>query len=626
MSSAASSLTAELAQILHQPFSLAEREPVPGFTIDSDTSRDLDDAIWLEPTAKGATISVHIADVTAVIPPNSQLERQALAKVETRYLARGNHPMFPRQLAEDKLSLLENQLRPTVTVRVTVDESANLQDVQLRSTYLTSLKQFSYGGADSTLGQPESPFFQLLRYCQLWAEKLAWKRRSLGAIGQTTIGGVSLDEEGRLTALNRYHSQQIIQEFMVLANTAVAQLAEQHQLPLLYRNQTASAIAPAQRELIETLMSLGVPELMRQKLQSWLKPASYSPAALGHFALALPAYTHFTSPIRRFADCVNHRLLKAAFLEEQPSPYTREQLQAIGEQINQYRQEVLSKKEEYFRSQRQKQAVQTIRDSGKLSALSRRDFSQVLKDTCRLGKLDQLLPEALARLEQGQLNPRDLYYLVWGQEAEIQNRELLQQTLLDYLEQKPALATQIIQIAGQMSNNPLEYREQATESGKFAFWTLLEGQASSSPAMASNKQAAKHLSNRQWLADKLAGTLIEAAQLAEYQVLAAEMAATAEETAEAEEPEPLDLSPLPPAAIESPVPYLHDCLQQRKKKQPTYQYSPTGSGWKCLCQVTWSDEISVAKEGVGNNKKEAKNQATLAAIAALNWELFSELK
>ncbi|EAZ88295.1 ribonuclease catalytic domain-containing protein [Crocosphaera chwakensis] len=485
----------EIEELLDNNISLSNREAVLGFTIDGETSKDLDDALWIEPNQSGAVVSVHISDVSAIIQPGSSLEANALSQVETRYLATKNKPMFPHELSEDKLSLLEDKLRLTVTIRITLDESANIKNTSLHLTHLTSLNRFSYSTADATLHDPSSPFFQMLRYCELWSQKLAWKRKDVGAIGLSRVGGVNLDEEGRILTSPLYHSQQIIQEFMILANTAVASLAEKHRLPMLYRNHTASAIAPKSKELIETLTTLGLPELVRQKLQSWLNPATYSPAVIGHFALALPAYTHFTSPIRRVADYVNHRILKAVFIEGKESPYTLEELQAIANHINSKRTQVKELRDEHFREKRLNQTVNILRDKDKIENLSDKEFSQIVKDSLRVSKLDKIVPEAISRIEQGNIKPVDLYYLIFGDYNNLDNKELLKNSILDYLEEKQVEATQIIQIAGTTNQTTVEYIEKTTASGKFAFWSVLEGETTATPGIASNKQAAKHQAN-----------------------------------------------------------------------------------------------------------------------------------
>ncbi len=602
-----------------------------GFTIDGETSKDLDDALWLEPNQSGAVVSVHISDVSAIIQPGSTLEANALSQVETRYLATKNKPMFPHELSEDKLSLLEAQLRLTVTIRMTLDESANLKKTSLHLTHLTSLKQFSYSTADATLNDPSSPFFQMLRYCELWSQKLAWKRQDVGAIGLTSVGGLNLDEEGRIVTSKLYHSQQIIQEFMILANTAVASLAEQRQLPLLYRNHTASAVAPKSKELIETLTTLGLPELVRQKLQSWLNPATYSPAVIGHFALSLSAYTHFTSPIRRVADYVNHRILKAVFIEGKESPYTVEELEAIAEYINRQRNQVKEQREEHYREKRLNQTVTILRNKGKLENLSDKEFSQIVKDSLKVSKLDKIVPEAISRIKEGTIKPVDLYYLIFGEYNKPENQGLLKEAVLDYLEEKQEQATQIIQIAGTTNQTTLEYLEKLTESGKCAFWSVLEGETTATPGIANNKQAAKHHANYLLLEGVLAQSLVPPQFIDESCLQDVNCSPnvtqtlTIDESIPEREREEIELSEVPEAARESPISYLHETLQQLKMKRPDYFYHSVGNEWLCRCQVEWLDEALIETEAIDGSTKEAKTKASLKAIAHLEKFVVEEL-
>ncbi|MGK7886856.1 MAG: ribonuclease catalytic domain-containing protein [Crocosphaera sp.] len=608
----------EINKLLQEPLNIDDRQQVLGFTIDSETSKDLDDALWIEPNQSGVVISVHIADVTALVPRNSQLEQQAFSRVETRYLATGNNPMFPRQLSEDKLSLLEDKPRWTITIRISLDEAANIKKTQLLSTHLNSIKRFSYISADKTLHDPSQPLFQVLRYCELWAQKLAWKRQKRGGFGQSTIAGVTLDEEGRLIETPLYHSQQIIQEFMVLANTAVASLAEEHRLPILYRNHTASAIAPESQLLMETLTTLGLPELVRQKLQSWLNPATYSPAVIGHFALSVGAYTHFTSPIRRFADYINHRILKRVFIEQKESPYTVEELQAIAKHINDKRQQVKEKRNEHFREQRLAKTVTILNKQETIPTLSDKEFSQILKESIKFSKLDKLVTEAQQRLENRTLKPSDLYYLVFGEYENPDNKTLIKNQLLNYLKEQPILATQILQIAATIGQTTVDYVDKKTSSGKFAFWTVFEKKTTSQPSIASNKQTAKHQSNLHWLQGKLEDKLHDVTEIDQTALddqIKEDTPVSVTTTVVSEEP--LDLSMVPSEAINNPIAYLHTILQRSKLKNPVYLYNKIDDQWRCCCQVQWLDEMLIETEALGQNKKEGKTQASLKAIIEL---------
>ncbi|WP_013325697.1 RNB domain-containing ribonuclease [Gloeothece verrucosa] len=235
--------------------SVSKREQVLGFTIDSETSLDLDDAIWIEPIRNGAIIWVHITDVTSMVPFGGAIEKAAIERVETHYLPRKVDPMLPSDLATNKLSLLENKLRPTVTIKVTLDSNAKIVNTEVSLTQLTSLKKFSYTEAEAILNEPSNPFYCQIRYCEMWAQKLYWRRTNIGAIGGTSISGLFLDEEGRPCELRQYKSQQLIQEFMILANTAIANAAAQKQrvlelpLPGLDETNTDEPFFPSTQEL-----------------------------------------------------------------------------------------------------------------------------------------------------------------------------------------------------------------------------------------------------------------------------------------------------------------------------------------------------------------------------------------
>jgi ribonuclease R len=162
---------------------LWQRPQVQGITIDGPTSLDLDDAIWIEPTSTGAILSVHIADVVELVTPGSVLDEVAIARTQTRYFGKGNDPMLPRALSEDKLSLLEHQARPTLTVRVTLDQNAQIQKTELFESWLRSSKRFNYRDAEAAITDSESPFHERLSHAQQWAERLYHQRLEQGAIG-----------------------------------------------------------------------------------------------------------------------------------------------------------------------------------------------------------------------------------------------------------------------------------------------------------------------------------------------------------------------------------------------------------------------------------------------------------
>jgi ribonuclease R len=228
-----------LAKALALQEHLWQRPQVQGVTIDGPDSRDLDDAIWIEPTATGAILSVHIADVAELVTPGSVLDKVAIARTQTRYFGKGNDPMLPRALSEDKLSLVEGQARPTLTVRVTLNAAAQIGQTEIFESWFVSARRFSYAQADHACQTSSAKFHSLLKCCKEWTERLSNERQVSGAIGGFfSQSGYLLDESGNLilTEGPQYHSQTIIQEFMILANRAVAQWLAERDILALYQN------------------------------------------------------------------------------------------------------------------------------------------------------------------------------------------------------------------------------------------------------------------------------------------------------------------------------------------------------------------------------------------------------
>ena len=121
----------EEAETITLPASINQRPQVPGITIDGAHTRDLDDAIWIEEKEHLTTLSVHIADVAELVQPGSLIDQEARSRIQTLYFRHNNTPMLPRCLSENKLSLLEHQLRPTITLEITLNQSAEIQNVEV---------------------------------------------------------------------------------------------------------------------------------------------------------------------------------------------------------------------------------------------------------------------------------------------------------------------------------------------------------------------------------------------------------------------------------------------------------------------------------------------------------------
>ena len=601
------------------PESLWQRPQVQGITIDSPTSRDLDDAIWIESAPTGAIASIHIADVSEIVTLGTALDKVALARTQTRYFGQRNDPMLPHSLSEDKLSLLEGRQRPTLTIQVSLNDKAEIQTTELFESWLISSKRFSYEQADLTCQKQTMPFHEQLNRCQAWAERLNQERQSKGAIGGLfSQSGFLLDENGNVIIPNGklFHSQMIIQEFMILANRAVAHWFAERDVLALYRNHTPRAIAPEREEMMQALLTTGSIELIRQKLQNWLNKAEYNPSLIGHFALNLTAYCHFTSPIRRLADLINHRIIKT-ILHGKPHPYRRFEL----EQLCKYIATITLENENTartFHKARKKQKYQTqLQNAEALQALSDKEFGNVLKHAAREDNFEPIRDAAIVRLEQGQLSIQDLYLLlIRSGDPTFQHR------ILEMLQAQPQTATSILAIAinQEQTWDNLDYVE-GNDTSPFITWTevLIDGQVKTTvyPAENGRKQRSRHLACLNWLEAFVSGELVPPEQRLTPEPPAVEESETqSTEISEESAPalHPILLNPL--QDDQNFVGLLQELCQTLGWDLPDYQFTGENADFICACTLVvqgqhFNGQAAAAK------KKQAKHWAAKDTLVRL---------
>jgi ribonuclease R len=316
----------------------AGREDLRGkfiVTIDPDDARDFDDAIDVERMPGGGwRLGVHIADVSAYVKPGSALDREAYKRGNSVYLPDRVIPMLPERLSNGVCSLNPDVNRLTHSVFLEFTKDGRTKSGRFGRTVIRSARRLTYREAYAILKAP--PNDQL-------GERLhvAWELASLLRKNRFRDGSldldfpevkVRLDEEGkpiRLERIENDESHQLVEEFMLAANEAVAGELKNRMIPTVYRvheDPDPQRLAEYRelilsygykvgdvthrKELQRLLASLtGKPEEQALKigLLKSLKRARYAPQPLGHYGLAKNNYTHFTSPIRRYADLVVHR-------------------------------------------------------------------------------------------------------------------------------------------------------------------------------------------------------------------------------------------------------------------------------------------------------------------------------
>ncbi|MDL2293417.1 ribonuclease R [Ruminococcaceae bacterium OttesenSCG-928-D13] len=318
----------------------------PIFTIDSESTKDIDDAISAFRTDDGYKLRIHIADVSHYVRPKTVLDEEALARGTSIYYADSVIPMLPRALSNGACSLNPEEDRLAFSCLMDLDHNGRLADYRFEKSVIRSRVKGVYteinalfaGDETPELREKYAPVADALPVIQELYHKLAALRDARGSMEiESSEPKLVLDEEGRCIGVekrDRGEAERMIEEFMLMANTAAAHLARRRGLPFIYRVHDkpsaekvtnlrnvldASGVEyhfereiPTQTELSSLLektrgTSLEVP--VHGAVLRSLAKALYEPVPKGHYGLALEDYAHFTSPIRRYPDLAIHRIL-----------------------------------------------------------------------------------------------------------------------------------------------------------------------------------------------------------------------------------------------------------------------------------------------------------------------------
>ncbi|MSR41649.1 MAG: VacB/RNase II family 3'-5' exoribonuclease [Phycisphaerales bacterium] len=323
------------------------------FTIDPPDAKDYDDAISISHNSAAATwtLGVHIADVAFFVEPGSPLDVEAQARATSVYLPRVVIPMLPEQLSNGVCSLQERVERFTLSVFIDFDDRGRPSSHRLRRSVIKSVKRLTYLEAQALIdgkvdearahAKTEPIYVEQLTESLLLADQLAKllrKRRQKDGLIHLDLPEVELvfDDAGNVIDAVKEDdafTHTLIEMFMVEANEALARTFADLHVPLLRRIHPEPGFADIEElRIYARLAQWRLPdEPAREDLQSLLEAAksspaaraihfavlrtmskaTYSPALVGHYALASEHYAHFTSPIRRYPDLLVHRVVHA---------------------------------------------------------------------------------------------------------------------------------------------------------------------------------------------------------------------------------------------------------------------------------------------------------------------------
>ncbi|MGI8482551.1 MAG: ribonuclease R [Chthoniobacterales bacterium] len=306
-------------------------------TIDPDDARDFDDAINVERLPEGGwQLGVHIADVASYVKPGGALDREALKRGNSVYLPDRVIPMLPERLSNGVCSLKPDVDRLAHSVFIEFARDGRPKSHRFAKTVIRSARRLTYREAYAIIqGRPNDQLSERVHIAWELAALLRRKRFQHGSLDlDFPEVKVRLDPEGKPMELERIEndeSHQLVEEFMLAANEAVARELKNRLMPAIYRvheNPEPDKLAEYRelilsygykvgdvtnrqelQRLLASLRGKAEEQALKIGLLKSLKRARYSPQPLGHYGLAKNNYTHFTSPIRRYADLVVHRAL-----------------------------------------------------------------------------------------------------------------------------------------------------------------------------------------------------------------------------------------------------------------------------------------------------------------------------
>jgi ribonuclease R len=347
------------------PGEIAQRTDLRGLpivTIDGETARDFDDAVYVRRQGTGYELYVSIADVAAYVAAGSPLDEEAYARATSVYFPDRAIPMLPEALSNGICSLKPDEDRLTKTACIEFNARGEVTRSRFFNSVIRSQARMTYTNVRRILVDGDAEVLQ--RYGDLVEEFRLMEELALLVFAQRKARGnldfdlpeaeIILDLQGapeNIVRAERNIAHRIIEEFMIAANEAVARRLTELNLPLLYRvhegpdPDALEALGPfllslgyrlpAKKDKIAPLeiqkligAARGKPEerVLNRVLLRSMKQAVYQPENIGHFGLASACYTHFTSPIRRYPDLIVHRMLDKALNEQKLKPNEREDL------------------------------------------------------------------------------------------------------------------------------------------------------------------------------------------------------------------------------------------------------------------------------------------------------------
>ena len=552
----------------------SNRSEVVGITIDNADTVDRDDGVWLIEKANGnLELQISIADVSALIPKGSPLDHEAIKRVATLYHTSPVTPMLPCYISTNLASLEESKKRLALTIFIEIDQNGCIISSEIKETIFTNLRAFSYEQVENILNNPsDNREDKLLVEMHKLAKILSINRGGKSGI-LTEFGYV--DEDGNLIKDN-VNTHQLIAEFMILTNTLVAEKLHRYNYEALFRTQDVG---------IKDL-KLAI-KLMGHKLVT----ATYSPVCQVHVGLGLPSYCHFTSPIRRLPDLINHRIIKV-LIKGQSSPYTHEKLRGFANGINKFNEQNKLAREHYLKRKKELENKKKFRSLNhiQLHSLSIKEFSELIDYAIENSLVTKILSEVENRINE--LQPKDFYRLWFI--AKINN----------FFEHQNINAVSVLLIKSQLDGCSVEYKSEYCQLRKKIFvFCYVDGLTTMEAAEDDKKAKAKQKSALSWIQAYLNNQLTNAPNpiptLELDKLINLQLSGNTKKNAQ---------------ELDNQINWIaiiNDYCQVNRLPYPIYSFSDIEGYFLCEISLELPEETLNAKN-YGRRKKEAKRNAAEA--------------
>ncbi|WP_444911179.1 VacB/RNase II family 3'-5' exoribonuclease [Microbulbifer sp. PAAF003] len=340
-------------------------------TIDAETTRDMDDALAVSSRDGGWTLHIAIADPSSLIDENSPLDKEAFNRAHSQYLPGETLPMLPRNLCENLFSLVPGELRPALVIHIDIDNDGTIGNSRYEFAAIRSLHKLSYEqvsrfieGDDSAVPQEQQD--SLRNLAAIYEARAAYRASHSLAMEDRPDYEIRLNDQRKIERIEKQErniAQRMIEEAMLATNISMGgKLAEIEQgcfsVHLGFREERMGEVRSLLKELLPEHAEADLGQLehylalvkhlenheepqmnnLLAVLKRMLRPGQLDNKVGAHLGLGLEAYATVTSPIRKYNDLHNHRVLRAAAQGEKASPLADDKIESLQESLIRGRQ------------------------------------------------------------------------------------------------------------------------------------------------------------------------------------------------------------------------------------------------------------------------------------------------